>query len=257
MPHILLLRFSAPMQSWGVISRFSRRDTGKEPSKSAVVGLLCAALGISRDEANTGNPIFARLIRLKMGVRVIREGILQTDYHTAQNIAKADGGTKDTELSTRFYLADADFVVGLESDDAELLETVQTALKNPKWQLFLGRRAFVPDLPVYFREGVFTPENIEDALEHFLQSEELNFLLQKFDEEFGRKINANRTSKRLIIEDNEKGTENRQDVPLSFSERRFTHRRVRTEFINSKGEDEDGTLSDEDYFESALAPGSL
>ncbi|MDQ3129933.1 MAG: CRISPR-associated protein Cas5, partial [Acidobacteriota bacterium] len=34
MPHILLLRLSAPMQSWGVMSRFSRRDTGKEPSKS-------------------------------------------------------------------------------------------------------------------------------------------------------------------------------------------------------------------------------
>ena len=257
MQHILLLRLSAPMQSWGVMSRFSRRDTGKEPSKSGVIGLLCAALGISRDEANTENPFFARLIKLKMGVRVIREGVLQSDYHTAQNIAKADGGTKDTELSTRFYLADADFVVGLEGEDLETLEAVQTALQNPKWQLFLGRKAFVPDLPVYFREGVLTIENSDESLKDFLQSDELNQILQKFDEEFGRQLKGNQPRRRLIIEDNEKGTETRQDVPLSFAERRFTNRRVRTEFISNKGEKSNGTLSDEDDFESALAPGSV
>ena len=48
-----------------------------------------------------------------MNVRVLREGVMQKDYHTAQNVAKAAGGTKETELSTRWYLADADFLVGL------------------------------------------------------------------------------------------------------------------------------------------------
>ena len=37
----LLLRLAGPMQSWGVQSRFSVRDTGLEPSKSGVIGLLC------------------------------------------------------------------------------------------------------------------------------------------------------------------------------------------------------------------------
>ena len=58
MKYTLLLRLKAPMQSWGVSSRFSIRDTGKEPSKSGVIGLFCAALGISRDEANMENPTF-------------------------------------------------------------------------------------------------------------------------------------------------------------------------------------------------------
>jgi CRISPR system Cascade subunit CasD len=257
MPHILLLRLSAPMQSWGVMSRFSRRDTGKEPSKSGVIGLLCAALGISRDEANAENPFFAELIKLKMGVRVVREGILQSDYHTAQNIAKADGGTKDTELSTRFYLADADFVVGLEGDDLEILEIVQKALKNPKWQLFLGRKAFVPDLPVYFseNENIFTVEKSVESLEKFLQGEKLNAVLQEFDTKFGRQHKKNAPRQRLIIED-EQGSETRQDVPLSFAARRFTNRRVRTEFINLKnGENNDGNLFDENDFESAIAEG--
>ena len=130
MKYTLLLRLKAPLQSWGMSSRFSIRDTGKEPSKSGVIGLLCAALGISRDEANTNNPRFMELTKLRMGVRVLNEGVMQKDYHTAQNIAKADGGIKETELSTRWYLADADFLVGLESDDLPFLESLQNAVKN-------------------------------------------------------------------------------------------------------------------------------
>ena len=233
------MRLFAPLQSWGVMSRFSRRDTGKEPSKSGVVGLLCAALGLSRDEANTENPLFAQIIKLKMSVLVLREGVLSSDYHTAQNIAKADGGTKDTELSTRFYLADADFVVGLEGDDLATLETLQTALQNPKWQLFLGRKAFAPALPVYFRRGVFA----DKSLAAVWQSDEFAKTLWKQAEDFGEHPQAGSRPKRLITED-ENGAETRQDVPLSFAARRFTNRRVRTEFLDlEKGIENDVSVS--------------
>ncbi len=43
----LLLRLAGPMQSWGTQSRFTERDTGREPSKSGVVGLLAAAVGLA------------------------------------------------------------------------------------------------------------------------------------------------------------------------------------------------------------------
>lgn len=220
MPHILLLRLAAPMQSWGVSSRFSIRDTGKEPSKSGVIGLLCAALGISREEANANNPQFADLLKLEMGVRVNREGILQTDYHTAQNIAKADGGNKETELSTRYYLSDADFLVGLAGDNLEFLEMLQNALRRPKWQIFLGRKAFVPSLPVYYTSGVISNQDLATVLKSF----DLNSIASA-------QIHA-----RLILE-NEAGSETRPDVPLSFAARRFTNRRVTTTFFNPKGDD--------------------
>jgi len=243
--HILLLRLTAPMQSWGVMSRFSRRDTGKEPSKSGVIGLLCAALGISRDEANTENPLFAELLQLKMGVLALREGVLQSDYHTAQNIIKADGKLPpkgDTKLSTRFYLADADFVVALEGENRETLEKIQAALTNPKWQLFLGRKAFAPAAPVRFREGVITTEK---SLEDFLRSRELKEILDKYDDEFGAKRFDIARQTRLIIE-SDAGSETRQDVPLSFSARRFTNRRVKTEFVElDNGGETNGNLSDE------------
>ena len=46
----LLLRLAAPLQSWGMDSKFETRKTNREPTKSGVVGLLAAALGIRRDE---------------------------------------------------------------------------------------------------------------------------------------------------------------------------------------------------------------
>ena len=220
MKYTLLLRLKAPLQSWGMSSRFSIRDTAKEPSKSGVIGLLCAALGISRDDANTDNPTFNALTKLKFGVRVNREGVMQKDYHTAQNIAKADGGIKETELSTRWYLADADFLVGLESEDLPFLEALQNAVKNPKWQLFLGRKSFVPSVPIYLaKDGI--------------QAGELEAVLRLDSENF---------EKRLVLE-NEQGTEVRQDVPLCLKTRRFSIRRIETKFIN--GGENDGNLSDE------------
>ncbi len=47
----LLMFLAGPMQSWGTQSRHSNRDTGLEPSKSGVIGLLCAALGRPRSAA--------------------------------------------------------------------------------------------------------------------------------------------------------------------------------------------------------------
>jgi len=146
------------MQSWGASDRFGVRFTGREPSKSGVVGLLCAALGRPRSE-----PV-DDLAALRMGVRVEREGRVLRDYHTIGGthrkgdtypIASPSGGVTSAKaaiLSTRYYLADADFLVGLEGD-AALLDEVERALRAPKWQLSLGRKACVPGLPPYLRDG--------------------------------------------------------------------------------------------------------
>jgi CRISPR system Cascade subunit CasD len=144
---VLLMRLAGPMQSWGTRSRFSNRDTGLEPSRSGVIGLLCAALGRPRD-----GPL-DDFLPLTMAVRVDRAGRLMRDYHTAQNVRRADPtkGAQGTVLSERFYLADADFLVGLEGNRA-FLEQLDAALRRPVWTLFLGRKSFVPSLPV--SEGV-------------------------------------------------------------------------------------------------------
>lgn len=145
----LLLRLAGPMQSWGTTSRFDERDSQLEPSKSGVLGLLCAALG--RDRAEPVDDLAA----LRMGVRVDREGLLMRDYQTATGVLIAANAKPDlarTVVSPRHYLADAAFLVGLQGDDAALLATCQAALKTPVWPLALGRKAYVPSLPVWLSD---------------------------------------------------------------------------------------------------------
>jgi CRISPR system Cascade subunit CasD len=205
----LLLRLAGPMQSWGVQSRFTVRDTGLDPSKSGVIGLACAALGRRRHE-----PI-DDLAALRMGVRVDREGRLARDYHTAMDVYKASGGTKSTEVSTRYYLADARFLVGLEGD-AALLAHVHDALRDPHWPLYLGRKAFVPAEPVWIEDGLRPRQTLLDAFRDYGWR--------------GRCRPEDRPPRlRLVLEDAD-GSEVRPDQPLSFAERRFAPRHVRTDW---------------------------
>lgn len=207
----LLMRLAAPMQAWGVSSRFGVRDTCREPTKSGVIGLICAALGRPRNAA------LDDLSALKMGVRADREGKVMMDYHIAQDVLKASGRqTKDSEPSNRYYLADAVFLAGLEGE-REILEKIDQALRDPVWPLFLGRKAFAPASPVWLRGGLHD-EGLEEALTKFP-------LLASPGEE----------RLRLMIED-DSGNLQRNDLPVSFKERRFRTRTLRMIYITHSGE---------------------
>lgn len=244
MNHTLLMRLIAPMQSWGVQSNFTHRDTGLEPSKSGVIGLLCAALGKPREEThpdNSDKPTLDELANLRMGVRVDREGLLKRDYHTAFDVRKASGtkmtDTKGTEVSERFYLADAAFLVGLESDDLGLLQKLDHTLRHPRWFLFLGRKAFVPSTPVWLEDGLKTGMELRDALD------------PRNTPYLGRPPQP--LHLRLLLED-PSGEQVRNDHPLSFEKgrRTFAPRQVHIDFIDnprllvSGGSEVPGTLED-------------
>ena len=147
----LLLRLVGPMQSWGTTSRFDQRDTGKEPSKSGVIGLVAAALGIDRENWTDLEP----LTKLSMGIRHDRPGVPKRDYQTAQHIISADHSkVHETAVTTRDYLADAAFLVGLATDDHALLDRIHKALDNPVWPLALGRKAYVPSESVWMPDAL-------------------------------------------------------------------------------------------------------
>ncbi len=135
-PFTLLLHLEGPMQSWGYRSRFDYRDTALEPTRSGVIGLICAAMGIARGED------ISRFDPIRMGVLVLVQGRPERDYHTALNVVTADGSTTGTVLSYRDYLSDASFVVALEADDLQLLTEIAAGLRRPVWPLCLGRRSF-------------------------------------------------------------------------------------------------------------------
>lgn len=133
----LLLRLAAPLQAWGSDSKFETRKTDREPTKSGVVGLLAAALGLRRDDTEG----LARLNGLRFAVRADQEGSLLVDFHTAKS--------RDTSYVTyRHYLQDAVFLAGLESGDEALLRELEAALRHPVYPLYLGRRSCPPTLPL-------------------------------------------------------------------------------------------------------------
>lgn len=217
----LLLRLVGPMQSWGTTSRFDQRDTGKEPSKSGVVGLLAAAMGIDREIWGELQP----LTHLSMGVRHDRPGVPKRDYQTAgcasgDRIKKADGNLSDDGVvSQRFYLADAAFLVGLECNECSLLEKVYAALRDPVWPLALGRKSYVPSEPIW--------------IEHAVQDAPLRDVLTRHPWITKQRRWEGLPEKLLLTLESEDGSGVlRMDQLLSsFSERRFGARFIRSEWI--------------------------
>lgn len=217
----LLLRLVGPMQSWGTTSRFDQRDTAKEPSKSGVVGILAAALGIDRGNWTDLEP----LTHLTMGVRHDRPGIPMRDYQTAgcaegDTIIKADGNpSKEGVVSRRFYIADAAFLVGLECDEHSFLKRILAALDDPVWPLALGRKSYVPSEPIWMENGV------QNAPLHDVLARWPWIAKQRQWEELPDKLLVSHES------DDGSGVLKMDQLLSSFAERRFGARFVCTEWI--------------------------
>ncbi|MBT9166088.1 MAG: CRISPR system Cascade subunit CasD [Chloroflexi bacterium] len=210
---VLLLRLAGPMQSWGTRSRYTTRDTDLEPSKSGVIGLVCAALGRKRSD-----PI-DDLSQLRMGVRADREGVMASDYHTAENVITADSSSRRTVVSTRYYLSDADFLVGLEGE-LTLLEQIDRALANPVWPLYLGRKSFVPGCPVRLPDGLQPDQDMETALHTYPLT-------------LRRGEHRHEPSLRLEIEvPYGQGDRIKQDNITSFQQRNFELRYMKTNWVD-------------------------
>jgi len=228
---VLLMRLCGPMQAWGTQSRFTMRDTGLEPSKSGVIGLACAALGRPRSESVDD------LAALRMGVRVDREGVMKREYQTAggshrkgekYGVVTADGKPGGTVTSNRYYFSDADFLVGLESHDdagAALLRAINAKLRAPDWQLFLGRKAFPPSVPVYLPGD-------EDLVEEFLEDALTRYPWPRLGVSIPQESKRPESLRFVLETDYGVGPETRQDQPegAAFSTRRFLPRSVKTIF---------------------------
>lgn len=229
MTHTLLMRFVAPMQSWGVQSNFDYRDTALEPSKSGVVGLLCAALGHSREL-----PVDPRFLAARMGVRADCEGVVKYDYHVAGvgGILKAEGKVKTDNVvpSWRYYLADAAFLVGLESEDADWLNDLHKALQHPVWPLFFGRKAFPPGEPVALSQNAVRAQDLSTALQDYPRLRE-----------DPRSLDPVRI--RGLLEDPQ-GPIVRMDQPLSFArgKRQFGLRRMKAVLFTDPNPKKGGML---------------
>lgn len=225
----LALLLDAPLQSWGFASRFQRRTTALHPTRSGLLGMMCAALGLDKG-GEEEKAFLARMEEVKITVIAIRrqpEGCSEPvevrrleDYHVTgggyddksqtQSIPrKASGGPCDNPtLSYRQYLCDAKFGVVLAGPRRTLTE-VAAGMRNPRWGVWLGRKSCIPAAPVLFGDLVSSADDAVAALEKAT----------------GRALtNAARIEE---AESFAEGTDTLPDAPVNFAKREFKPRRIR------------------------------
>ncbi len=160
--YFLLFQVYAPLVAWGDIAVGGERKIFNHPSKSAVIGLIAAAMGIKRNDEKLLNSLTSSL---GMAVQVYSGGTLLKDFHTVQvpsetgNIVyhtrkeelSAPQKKIGTILSRREYLCDAFSVVAvyMKGEDVTYhLEDFMHALREPRYQLYFGRKSCIPAIPL-------------------------------------------------------------------------------------------------------------
>ncbi|BAZ95174.1 CRISPR-associated protein Cas5/CasD, subtype TIGR01868 [Thiohalobacter thiocyanaticus] len=175
MSEYLLLRLYGPLASWGETAVGEVRPSAAWPGRSAIIGLLAAALGIRRDEEARQRELASSL---GLAVCVERSGELLRDYHTVQVPPERRGvvyrtrrdelgaDRVNTLLSQRDYRTDALYTVALwrtEESPAPTLAQLEEALRRPHFTLYLGRKACPPALPL--APHIVTAANLREAFD--------------------------------------------------------------------------------------------
>ncbi len=219
----LALRLEGPMQAYGTSSAYNYRRTDIVPSRSAVLGMICAALGYSRGSRDE-HVFLEQCKSLCMTVvtvpRRIYDRVLPVrrlkDYHTVQGTCNALGTIRSknghilSELTYRHYLTDVSFLVFLSGDRGLLIQAAR-ALEDPVWGIWLGRKCCAPTAPVY--AGLYDSES--DAMKTCLPKQLCTVPLEELT---------------LVTDspDIHEGNDTVWDVPECFAsnDRRYTVRRV-------------------------------
>lgn len=154
MPRYLILRLDGPMQAWGSHTFEDFRPSNLFPTRSGLLGLLGACLGIDRDD-HAGLGRLAQsvefTVRADRAVRrpdveqlISKAAVKLPDYHTILDARKVDGSTNTNAVeSRREYLFDAAFTVAIgEKQNAPVtLAAIADALLRPCFTPVLGRRS--------------------------------------------------------------------------------------------------------------------
>lgn len=170
---VLGFLIDSPMMSWGTSSRFNQRETEAYPGKSALIGMIAAAMGIDKNSPREAAEI-AKLTALRLTVvRLDRHpGRLPqrlSDFHTVgggypdtpfgkMNVPpvaekNTSGGLKwkspdkRTVPTHRTYLTEACFIV-LFQGSPDTLTQIQAALLDPVWGVWFGRKTCIPASPL-------------------------------------------------------------------------------------------------------------
>lgn len=191
MADYLVFHLYGPMAAWGDIAVGEYRPSFAHPSKSAIIGLLAAALGIRRDEEGRQNALAAAC---SFSVRVDSMGALLRDYHTIQvpssgtarnpkvfhtRRSELTGTDLNTILSSRDYRCDALYTVAVTLNDnsAFSVKELADALRKPVFTLYLGRKSCPLAFPL--SPQIVSVASVKEAFHKAPVSDELKSLIQE------------------------------------------------------------------------------
>lgn len=149
-----LLHLNGPMMSFADTGFGQIRDTGLFPSRSAVLGVVAAALGIER-----GSPELRDLhAGTKVHVGAYRTGSTLVDYHTVltagydeydpARLRREGLAGANPVLTWRSFMTDAHFVALVETTSSDESSRLSKSLHRPVFVSYLGRRSCPPALPL-------------------------------------------------------------------------------------------------------------
>ncbi|WP_077397123.1 type I-E CRISPR-associated protein Cas5/CasD [Bombella intestini] len=163
----LVFSLSASLGAMGELAGHERRGSLLWPGRSALIGLMGAALGIRRD----GD--FSELDGLKIEVAVFDSGTVLRDFHTIQSVPAAAvkkpnsrpeairkaGGRLTTSITLRDYRAGVFYGVAVQGKG---LEKIADALRKPHFTLYLGRKSCPLSSPL--NPQIVQADTVEEAL---------------------------------------------------------------------------------------------
>lgn len=157
MTEYLILKLQGPMQSWGSHTYEDYRPSNGFPTRSGVLGLVAACMGIERVDQESQMALSNSLnvaVRPDDGTkgRQALPVVRLTDFHTVEKARKVDGKENNNPVvSRREYLCDASFTVGITITDSASysLDQIEKMLKNPVYTPFLGRRSCPMTRPIF------------------------------------------------------------------------------------------------------------
>ena len=162
MPRFLIIKLDGPMQAWGGHTYEDFRPSHLFPTRSGLLGLIGACLGLDRRDTGGQSRLADSLdftVRTdRVAVCAARDSMPQKqplklpDFHTVLNARKVDGSmNKYPVVSRREYLFDAVFTVavGVRAESGITIEQLTDAVKRPVYTPSLGRRSCPVTRPLY------------------------------------------------------------------------------------------------------------
>lgn len=147
------------LSAYGLQTFDVHRRVNHFPTRSAIIGLLAAALGITRKEHDK---LYELSENVSVAVQVNEPGQKIVDYHTVQNfrspIGKIQQGTKPTY---REYWCDSEHTFAICAND-DLANSLFDAVKSPRFTLFQGRKSCPLTRPLF--EDLLVADNPSIAL---------------------------------------------------------------------------------------------